>query len=436
MESKLQPNDTNGTLPIATSILNRILSLPPSCIEVSPLDPHIFLIGTYLLRPEASKAETGSSKPDLISTAENLRSGSLILGSTCKTNVQVAFSHSTPQSPADPAAKREHIQGSGSVGDLSFAPFRTYPTPYAVLDLHFSPHKPSIFAVATSTGSVEFFLLDQMKGGHVISLKSVQIADPTVLVLSLAWKPSSTTSSIIAVSLSTGQIAIFDHESLATTLRTVQAHTLEVWTVSWSIPPRTTGAAILYSGGDDSALCRHSEDLKCEYIQIDEESSDEIPYEPLSRDKKTHGAGVTAIISCSTSGSNEQELLLTGSYDEYIRVLEPALTGRRSKVLAEKRLGGGVWRLKLLSKVDSTEGYGTKMRVLASCMHAGARVLEISQSIEGIWSIDILLRFEEHQSMNYGSDGSALDKDERNLIFLSTSFYDKKLCAWNFRNPD
>ncbi len=425
MAAEAETIDDDEAVPIIESITITNLDLPPSCIEVYPLDPRFFLVGTYLLDLENGKDQPSDSDTAPTSMAEPLRKGSLILGSICDQRTDV------DQSVQPPIRRKTTIGDIHSIANFSFTPLQTLGTPYAVLDLHFSPHNPSICAVATSTGAVGFFLLDLKNRGHLASLKSIQIANPSVLVLSLAWNPSSSTPSTMAVSLSTGQIAIFDHLLPDTTLNIVQAHSVEAWTLAWSVLPSTNGATVLYSGGDDSALCRHSETLQIQDVQTDEEGAFNNAYEPLSRDTKTHDAGVTAILPVFMPGSNDKELLLTGSYDEYIRLLELAVAGRRSKILAEKRLGGGVWRLKLLSKSDSTLERETRMSVLASCMHAGVRILKISRAIEGTWTIVVSAKFEEHESMNYASDAcTQLGGDVGNLIFLSTSFYDKKLCIW------
>ena len=431
------PCGEDQNVAIINSVETIILDLPPSCIEFSSLHTHTFIIGTYFLNQEAGEAESADSGAVQRSQVEARRSGSLILGRLYELDVEVSPVNNSLEGRVSPTGFINDIQSPSPPERPIITFIQTLPTSYAVLDLHFSPRDPNTFAVAASTGAVEFFLLDLMSGRPIISLKSIQIADPSVLVLSLAWKPSGSTPSTIAVSLSTGQIGIFDHQTPFTTLRIVQSHSLEVWTISWSAVASTDGVTNLYSGGDDSMLCRHSEDLKFENVHVEGEGPAEIEYEPLSRDTKTHGAGVTAILPISMPNSNLQEILITGSYDENIRVLEPAVANRRSKVLAEKRLGGGVWRLKVLSRAESTEGPRVSINVLASCMHAGVRILRISRLVEGTWTIRALASFERHGSMNYASEACLpMSGDVRNMTFLSTSFYDKKLCVWNFNDLD
>lgn len=311
---------------------------------------------------------------------------------------------------------------------------QTIPTHFAVLDLHFSTFESHVFAIATSSGCVGFYSLesDDDKNITMRSLSSVQVADPSLLVLSLAWSPSLARPSTLAVSLSSGQVKILDYKTANNTLITIQSHSLEAWTVAWSITGCKDGTCILYSGGDDSTFCKHSE-VGLQSILENSAESDEV-HQSTSCDVKTHGAGVTAILPIAT-GTAGEEVLLTGSYDEVLRILIPVGTGRRSKVLAEKRLGGGVWRLKLLSTDQSIDDGELEVKVLASCMHAGARVVGIRRSKGQEWTVRTLARFEEHESMNYASDTSMeMSKDGlRSTICVSTSFYDRKLCIWKIK---
>lgn len=235
----------------------------------------------------------------------------------------------------------------------------------------------------------------------------------------------------MAVSLSSSQVRILDYKTSNNTMRTIQSHSLEVWTVAWSTLSCNDESFILYSGGDDSTVCKHIEvGLNSTLGKDGEPLIDEVPHS-TSCDVKAHGAGVTAVLPIATGISGE-EVLLTGSYDEFLRILVPSGTGRRWKVLAEKRLDGGVWRLKLLGADQSIEDEELKVKVLASCMHAGARVVEISRSKEQKWEVRILACFEEHESMNYASDAS-VEMSKNGLssaTYISTSFYDRKLCIW------
>ncbi|RDI81343.1 hypothetical protein Vi05172_g8650 [Venturia inaequalis] len=129
-------------------------------------------------------------------------------------------------------------------------------------------------------------------------------------------------------------------------------------------------------------------------------------------------------------------LLLTGSYDDHIRLLR---TTPRPSLLTDLNLNGGVWRLKLLS---SKSGNGKwAYDILASCMHAGTRIvrLEMDGFMGGGARFVVLAAFEENESMNYGSDvrprGRDGGEEERGeYTVVSTSFYDKRVCLWSFRD--
>lgn len=259
----------------------------------------------------------------------------------------------------------------------------------------------------------------------------LQLYPASTLVLSLAWHPSPERRTTVAVSLSDGQVATFDHEAQSpeATSKSIQAHDLETWTVTWSSFTRDGGRSALYSGGDDSALCKTYTDSRPPNSASDQETSQD---QLLSSDRKTHGAGVTAILPIELVEEGGEEVLMTGSYDEFVRVLVLPTGRRRSRILAEKRLGGGVWRLKRVESRPLDPAADLQFRVLASCMHAGARVLEVRRSKGGNWTIDIIAKFEEHESMNYASDVQPRStRDHTNVTtIVSSSFYDRKLCVW------
>ena len=257
--------------------------------------------------------------------------------------------------------------------------------PFAVLDLRFTRHRKGIFAIATSKGSVHMYTINLHGTGPIEALESYQIFPETSITLSLAWNCQLCQSDTIAASSSDGHVAIFDTKDQPPKTPTkIEAHSLAAWTVAWTYKaeadldpvPHSGGDSPaksnlnphspdanpvdllpeLYSGGDDSVLCRYS-------VGIRQDSgsplSDGDEFEAPSRDSKTHMAGVTAILPLQTI-IDEEQVLLTGSYDEFVRVLLPVKGSTRPKILAEERLGGGVWRLKVLDVVRLRSVKGTQ----------------------------------------------------------------------------
>ena len=150
-------------------------------------------------------------------------------------------------------------------------------------------------------------------------------------------------------------------------------------------------------------------------------------------DRRIHGAGVTAILPLGIKGG--EVVVVTGSYDDHIRLVNVPV-GARRRVLCEMNLGGGVWRIKLLeaawdSVSSSGDGAGHVV-LLVSCMHAGARIVRLVREEEGGWGFEVLAKFEEHKSMNYGSDCQPARNDRGQWTFVTTSFYDRLLCLWRY----
>ncbi|THW74893.1 WD40 repeat-like protein [Aureobasidium pullulans] len=385
------------------SIQSLILDLPPSCMEFCPVARDYFVVGTYFLEKkeqEATAEDTAENNNDEeseeVEKKPQTRTGSLILF---------------------------------KVEDDKIIQVSTTQTPYAILDIHFSPHDPTLLAVAGSTGCVQLFNLQSTSSSASLSpLSTYQYFDPSTLVLSLAWHP--TMHSILGVTTSPGQVYLVDTSLPAAevegTAKEILAHDLEAWTLSFS----ASGTSI-YSGGDDATL-RFSA-LPSSFLTStdttasneDDEQEDQ-QYLPTWQDRRAHNAGVTAILPLPS----EQDILITGSYDDNIRVLYGPLQGRK-QVLAEESLEGGVWRLKML-RAEIDDG---KYTVLASCMHAGARIVEVKKDEGGEWTIELLAKFEEHKSMNYGSDVQPGSENGGEQTIISTSFYDKLLCLWKFTLP-
>ena len=324
-----------------------------------------------------------------------------------------------------------------------------------MLDIHFSSHEPSILAVALSDGTLELRRLDVGLGATELStIFSKKLCD--CLILAVAWNPTSDCARSLAVTTSDGCFASLtfreDWTDLVGDVSFQEAHTLEAWTLAWlpapheqnqSRPATCPDNQVLYTGGDDAVLCRWELSLlgttdgsEDERLPADLDLERHLINKGVARqaglfaDRRTHEAGVTAIIHLPVEPSGGADIVLTGSYDEHIRVLASA-PGSRWKTLAESHLQGGVWRLKVMDVVEKPPR-GWSLAVLASCMHAGCKVVLVERDAAGCWSISTLASFEEHQSMNYGSDFAPSRRAESGLpwVAVSTSFFDRRLCVW------
>lgn len=71
-------------------------------------------------------------------------------------------------------------------------------------------------------------------------------------------------------------------------------------------------------------------------------------------------------------------------------------------------------------------------------MHAGSRIVRLERASAADsggdeWAFSVLAKFEEHKSMNYGSDVQPIQasgRGEGRRVVVSTSFYDKLMCVW------
>ncbi|KAL9088056.1 MAG: hypothetical protein Q9165_006397 [Trypethelium subeluteriae] len=389
------------------------LDLEPSCIAFAPNDTDHFVVGTYHLNSSVQEAENANAH-DTPSLPQG-RSGSLILYRLQGENI----------------ITQQTIKTDNGILDIAFSLLEDPDTGGTTTEIT-TPSRRNL-AVALSGGQIVFLQLQCLPQTHLGSgyrLTNIENHQPfheSVLVLDIIWHPERKED--LAVTLSTGEVVLCSlrwGESNAH-IQTTQlfSHSLEAWTLSFS-----TDGRFLYSGGDDCMFACH-----------DPARADDAV---LWKDRRIHGAGVTAILPILGRFADQEdeyeEALLTGSYDDHIRVLGTP-TGSRKKVtvLAELDLGGGVWRLTII-QAPSTLNSNSKSpisqtlhwTILASCMYAGVRVVEITKQ-GAAWDIRIVARFEEHKSMNYGSDvrpRSAGDGSAYEIV--STSFYDKLLCLWQF----
>ncbi|PYI07855.1 hypothetical protein BO78DRAFT_460316 [Aspergillus sclerotiicarbonarius CBS 121057] len=388
------------------------LDQPPSCLQFHPSSPNHFLVGTYLL------SEHKDSSTDSI---QQTKTGSLQLW------------HLNP-----------------ATNELSLR--QKYPLPYAVFDLHFHPTDPTLAAIATSAASVVFFRItppaegtSEESASFITELHTHSVhEDPSIPALYLAWlprnwpSPNSTSCDDddgFAVTFSDGRTTLFHHPSPSPSSSSSEiaitegdsfpaTQQIEVWFVAAATypshedqKPEEGVTPYIFTGNDFGSL--HTRCFS--------------PTEPetclLSHDDRAryHTAGVTSIIPLPVPMSDGAPWLLTGSYDEYLRVYHAS---RRGEVLGE-----------ILSTSTSSEGEGTEwvFLVLASCMHAGTTVVRV-RMVPGVrCEIEVLAEFTEHESMNYASDVwkssggyelQGLKEGEGELVCVSSSFYDRRVCVW------
>lgn len=260
--------------------------------------------------------------------------------------------------------------------------------------------------------------------------KGVRESESGVLFLAFSWHPSR--KDMVAVSTSEGGIHLVHLggacNDWAMAVDPVLTHSLEAWCVTIHAPldiQEEKQPFMVFSGGDDSNLfyttCAGTASTECDGDE------DELR---VTHRIRGHEAGVTAILPLDSNLDPGLQLVVTGSYDDHIRLFGIGHAGLGgSRLLAESHIGGGVWRLKVV-QVDRSDDAGWRITILASCMHAGARIVELSKSEEGVYGFRTLGSFVEHQSMNYGSDFQPGRKGD--LVVVSTSFYDKLLCLWRF----
>ncbi|KAM5352107.1 hypothetical protein ACJ41O_004830 [Fusarium nematophilum] len=399
------------TSTLVSSKVSLTLDLPPSCIQFCPAYPEFFVVGTYNLVKD-DKEQTQEDDEDGLQDAAKTpqsRNGSLVVF---------------------------------RVDDTELHLVQTISHPSAILDLRFHLFKDSrnLLAVVSSTGTLAIFKLDPTRDAsspleHIATSRCDDIGED-VLFLQCNWHPEI--PDVIGITTSTGSARLL---RLDETFRINEQsadlsipNSLEAWCIAFSQGTSESNQdkaqVTAFCGGDDSVLRYTS----CIWDLNAPESPCEEPYPPLTV-KGAHAAGVTAILPLPLFVKDHGRVVVTGSYDDHLRVFiihDPHDTFglKRVELALEENLGGGVWRLDLVEVWE--EAGTTRVRILASCMHAGARLVELKVNEDKDWTCKLLARFEEHKSMNYGSDFVREEGVGDKLWCVSTSFYDKLLCLWEY----
>ena len=393
--------------------------------------------------------------------------------------------------------------------------------PAAVLDIRFHPSDGNLMGVALSNGALHFFrfikradvlgrcvITELFPLGHVAVSSADQTTGIVPLVTQFQWLPlilevgrrdvSNSLTVTLTATLSSGEVKMLktklpgiksthDHRlalppaPLKAVVEDVHSHSLEAWCASLIQLPApllpSPNSHILLSGGDDSTLLASTFTLNPS-SRIDDDLFTDSPAQSW-KDSKSHNAGITAILPFPAPDDLGVIPLLTGSYDEHIRLFTLSPHTSKRTLQSELSLRGGVWRLQhidhyqILLPADRPGLTTEKKRfqqhytILVSCMHAGAKIVRVTHSERAAWDIrveaefkkghatlvyacdfkrewrgDVVLSPKSKKILGLGVNGEREVKQKTNKVgggvgrytIVSTSFYDRQICNWQWRD--
>ena len=298
-----------------------------------------------------------------------------------------------------------------------------------IFDLQFIPSSPSnaantssvLVALALADGSVR--IMDAWSGGEVARCGETDVDDTQAMALFVdaLVSPASTR---LTTSYSDGTIHVLDATPDGRLVQTHcwEAHSLEAWMATWSRAPCRRGN-IIFSGGDDAIF---------QAWDIRETQGDTAPARQFL-DRKTHGAGVTCITEVLGTDGAHDTTVLTGSYDNMIRLWDWRNTSRPI-LQTSFDMGGGVWRIKPHPSDPSI--------LLAATMYDGFKIVSVDSAGGTIdsrsgWNIHSRLEFppkhkKTDKTLAYGASWC---RDPQAIGLAATcSFYDNLLSLWSWTN--
>jgi len=284
------------------SLYDEQLPLPPSVMSWGVADPTLLVVGTYA-------ADGGNGNGQTLKAA-------VLFYRVPNTDGEV---RGDAKFAPDPTRKKYVPKEVNLIGTIE--------SPYAINDLSFSPHDPTLMVAVTAAGSLLFFNVPP----HSDSMKRISIQDlfPTPeTILSLAFSTSN--PSILAVSLQSGVIAIIEYSRSSGGVtcqvkQRFQAHQGAARSVKFAVNGQR-----LYSGGDDCVLRAWSL------------SSRSFAPSVAWQEDQSHGDAITVIQTWpyyrGGDKGHKRKLLLTGSVDGKMRVFDLAGRERPPKMVQEVQL--------------------------------------------------------------------------------------------------
>ncbi|KAL3132669.1 hypothetical protein ABBQ32_009187 [Trebouxia sp. C0010 RCD-2024] len=260
-----------------------------------------------------------------------------------------------------------------------------------ILDMKWQPVQPARLLAACADGSLHVLMVQpDDKAIHVTRQQAVKASDTMALSLDINDLGRQVISSSSDGSLSVLQAS----ESAMSVTAQWHGHDLEAWNVAFD----RWQDKVVYSGADDCML--KGWDLR------------QPGSAPTFVNRKSHTAGVC----CIASSPRQEHCLLTGSYDEHIRMWD---SRKLEAPLAEVSTGGGVWRLKWHPS--------DPVQVLAACMHNGFVVVQADASTGNIRVVE---EYPHQKSLGYGADWCSLPTGPFSIA-ATCSFYDRLLHLWS-----
>ncbi|QLQ79544.1 hypothetical protein HG537_0C01910 [Torulaspora globosa] len=332
-------------------------------------------------------------------------------------------------------AETGYRTGSLELYDEKLVFLKSYETYGAILDLKLSPFDSKLAVTAHSTGNVTLWKILMEESGGIPTIEDIvnlQVFGTDTLITSVHFSPLD--PALVLVTSTAGEAATVDivNKEVVSNLVAVQGcsqrvvikepqlfaeqHSLECWTGEFgSLQPLQN---VVFTGGDDAAIMAH--DLRSR--------------DPIWSNNRIHGAGVVAI-KCSTDNFRQTHptSIVTGSYDDCIRLLELRMLGEQSIYPGQntpvakcwsENLNGGVWRF--CERPEAINGAPRVDELLVCCMYNGAKIIGLhDREIQQDFSFTTQNYLKKgHDSMCYGGDWCE-------NFAVTCSFYDNSLQKWH-----